>query len=382
VYKTTPLVLFKTEDEEENDNSLTDETKSKLSEIKDSIVELINKNSNKNLILKELDSIYKYVLKSNSPFVSTCEDEIINSIVRKSNISSECLSHSGSVTNNPRNSNIKCSEKDENIAELENELLKKENENLRSKLDNIDKKFEKICYENNELRDYVKEKSDNLEELRDVINSFKKDLNEVKKQSNNLNAPSIINQSNKKDSDSMRHQNANFFIDDKNISIDQILDYNNNNKINIAPSNINNFFLPVHNILINKKHSEIPENDNDGTSDKDLLSDKERTACFPDIVGREEICNENYTDDSLSLDSLNRMTKLIEVQMNFKQKTISKSSDFSLVNMQNFGLNLSNLPKQVDFNQEFLENYSEFSPSWRMEVEKINLGKIKYLIFS
>ncbi len=39
-----------------------------------------------------------------------------------------------------------------------------------------------------------------------------------------------------------------------------------------------------------------------------------------------------------------------------------------------FGLNFANLPRK-DFNDEFMENFNEFSPSWRKEVEKINLGK-------
>jgi hypothetical protein len=51
---------------------------------------------------------------------------------------------------------------------------------------------------------------------------------------------------------------------------------------------------------------------------------------------------------------------------------ISKSTDFN----NKLGLNFSNLPRQSDFNQEFLENFADFSPSWRKEVEKINLSKL------
>ena len=37
-------------------------------------------------------------------------------------------------------------------------------------------------------------------------------------------------------------------------------------------------------------------------------------------------------------------------------------------------LNLAQIPRN-DFNDEFMENYNDFSPSWRKEVEKINLSK-------
>ncbi len=39
-------------------------------------------------------------------------------------------------------------------------------------------------------------------------------------------------------------------------------------------------------------------------------------------------------------------------------------------------LNFENL-KRADFNDEFIQNYEEFSPSWRKECDKINLKKKK-----
>jgi hypothetical protein len=38
------------------------------------------------------------------------------------------------------------------------------------------------------------------------------------------------------------------------------------------------------------------------------------------------------------------------------------------------GLNFANLPRQ-DFNDEFMQNYTDFSPSWRKEADRINLSK-------
>ncbi len=50
----------------------------------------------------------------------------------------------------------------------------------------------------------------------------------------------------------------------------------------------------------------------------------------------------------------------------------TKSSN-EVKQVKTFGLNLSNLPRQ-DFNDEFMANYSEFSPSWRKEADKMTMS--------
>jgi len=49
-----------------------------------------------------------------------------------------------------------------------------------------------------------------------------------------------------------------------------------------------------------------------------------------------------------------------------------ENSNNNNVNVQ--GLNFENL-KRGDFNDEFIQNYEDFSPSWRKECDKINLRK-------
>ena len=44
------------------------------------------------------------------------------------------------------------------------------------------------------------------------------------------------------------------------------------------------------------------------------------------------------------------------------------------------GLNFANLNRQ-DFNDEFMQNYNDFSPSWRKEAERVNLSKFIFLTF-
>ena len=71
-------------------------------------------------------------------------------------------------------------------------------------------------------------------------------------------------------------------------------------------------------------------------------------------------------DDSINIsigDNLNVNTEYL------KNKHVIISNDSSKTNPSS-KLNL-NFEKNNDFNEEFLENYNEFSPSWRKEVEKI-----------
>lgn len=88
-----------------------------------------------------------------------------------------------------------------------------------------------------------------------------------------------------------------------------------------------------------------------------------------------------------SLENINQSNRLVnqseqslDLDMNrqFPSSQISQTQPSQTTQMlNNFGLNFANLPKHSDFNEEFLENYDEFSPSWRKEVDKIKLSKNK-----
>lgn len=61
----------------------------------------------------------------------------------------------------------------------------------------------------------------------------------------------------------------------------------------------------------------------------------------------------------------------------FKEINTSLINSDYQKNIKCFDLNLENLPKK-DFNDEFMEKYEEFSPSWRNECHKmkgVNLKK-------
>ncbi len=66
----------------------------------------------------------------------------------------------------------------------------------------------------------------------------------------------------------------------------------------------------------------------------------------------------NDEEFSVDLDSLNRMNNILGKHTN-----------------KIGGLNFTNINRQ-DFNDEFMQHYTDFSPSWRKEADRINLSKI------
>lgn len=75
---------------------------------------------------------------------------------------------------------------------------------------------------------------------------------------------------------------------------------------------------------------------------------------------------ESLKNNNVREDKLNKISNNTRNQV----KNVSNVNK----HVKSFGLNLSNLPRQ-DFNEEFMANYDEFSPSWRKEADKINLSK-------
>lgn len=433
---------------EEEEPPMSNEDKIKLCEIKNMILELVLSSKQKNLILKELENIYRYVLKVNSPIQSTCDEEIINSQPRKSVISSS-NSFTNSYTNNfnaLKSSKRGVSDKDISSVDNENETLKKENESLKSKMEVIDQKFDLICVENKELKKYMKEKTDNIDDLRNILKAFQGELNEMKK-SKQIGSPTVTNQLYNSQQIPQKNINSNGILsgvsntgnilsklklcnlgisnnlknsispnlypenlnekqdismdDNRNISIDQITNNKNSDKkqLSLTKSLNNKFsFNLVPKLKFENKDEESVEN----------VSDNEKTGCFADIINRKDE-EENYDDEedeaaikdelsdvfdevSVDLDCLNRMNKY-EDSGNSGNSGNKHHNATAIINVikqegpahvsankskgKSFSLNFSSLPRN-DFNDEFLQNYKDFSPSWRKEVEKIPISKFVF----
>lgn len=214
---------------ESDSNFFPSESFSKFQNIKKGLIELVNETKDKSQIIRELDIIYKNILKVSNPSVSCPEEEIttnsnlnftrcmsnfgvgdnLNNLAQNfNNISGVSKDGSTSVSkpslHNGINKDPSNPSMDEQISgqnsqiHLENESLRKENDVLQSKIMEIDKKFEKILKENEELKGFVNKKAANIQTMEYVIKQFQNELNEVKKnQMNNLIGSSgMINQIN------------------------------------------------------------------------------------------------------------------------------------------------------------------------------------------
>ena len=93
----------------------------------------------------------------------------------------------------------------------------------------------------------------------------------------------------------------------------------------------------------------------------------------------------------LYVDNQNLENQLNSINLDNKIDSIFILTDTSIDKIKNlnknkfysaplgFGKNLEKLPKQAaDFNEEFMENYEDFSPSWRKEADKMNNRKNNY----
>jgi hypothetical protein len=209
---------------ESDSNFFPNESFSKFQNIKKGLIELVNETKDKSQIIRELDMIYKNILKVSNPSVLSPEEEMTTN----SNLNfTRCMSNFGLGENNIAQNfnNISGVSKDgstsvskpslhnginkdpsnpsmeEQISaansqlQFENESLRKENDLLQSKIEEIDKKFEKILKENEELKGFVNKKAENIQTMEDVIKKFQSELNEVKKnQMNNLmNSAGMLN---------------------------------------------------------------------------------------------------------------------------------------------------------------------------------------------
>ena len=136
------------------------------------------------MILRELENIHKYVIKSSSPILSPADEEINFSQMARISMTSTCSSSNNVRLSGNTNNIIMTPNANSSKTDVENDNLKKENEKLKNKIDTIDKKFDKICEENTELREYVKEKTDNLDGMRTVLDKINEELKIVKRNQN------------------------------------------------------------------------------------------------------------------------------------------------------------------------------------------------------
>jgi hypothetical protein len=188
---------------EENTSFFPQKTFEKMELIKSTLIEVVNETKDKYLIIRELDQIYRNILKVAHPKREVDNNLYISpSPVPNTNVSQNLHYLTNMEDDNifnftncfvENNNNFTSSQSKpslhyrdaSNIGEslqIENEFLKNENHNLKHKIDEIDKKFERISQENENLKGYVLKKTDNVDAMQEIIMKFQSELNEIKKE--------------------------------------------------------------------------------------------------------------------------------------------------------------------------------------------------------
>ena len=251
--------------------------------------------------------------------------------------------------NNMDNSNIKSKNQNKNRNYINNtyenesinfSLRDKKEENLSKK--EIKSKIEKI---NNELNDLISKVNNEEKEFlfKEIENNYNSLL-----ENHNINSNNIINNL-ITDNKYLKEQNQKF-----NKKIDYIENFINNIKQEnkIMKEDLSNKYKIIKDIqnniiMISTGFNKLKQKNN---------NEEEKS----------QTINESQNDSNISLtDNLN--INNIKKQNSNNKNIINIASN---INKFTTKLNLKN-EKQKDFNDEFLENYNEFSPSWRKEVDKM-----------
>jgi hypothetical protein len=256
----------------------------------------------------------------------------------------------------------------------ENEKLRNENHELKSKLDHIDNKFDKLSSENGDLKKYMKDKSENFDEMKKVLSMLYGEVTEMKKIRNSTPADKETIKTETQSNKGNKFEPSPFkkcdFIMDNIINTersDQLIDGNCYTDSAIQPPEIPKLsIIPKGSVQTTQNNVSIIFIQNDGDSE---LDSRNRTGCFLKIDGdsnyNTNISQEYNLEEGLLNDNENKGIIFVYlVAMNSGTSTGPGSKNF-------------NLPSRMgDFNDEFMEFYEEFSPSWRQECDRINLSKL------
>lgn len=329
-----------------DDGNLSESSRNKLNviinnskDLKDTLFGLVEKHNNKREIVKELKDIYQGVL-----------DKVETSVIDQ-----------------------------ENSRLYQFESLKNENSKLKQHIKNIDMKFDYIIKENRELKDYIRSKTEDYENnLHEIISKLHEELKFLNENNSNTNPSTHQKQNNNNVSQKRKNiEKTSTHYKESPIS-------NNEYSENVLQtegtnSNRNNIILngedsKEYDVLNSSNHFASPKNSNDSSNHHEsikIIKDENKISrCAlriekKSIENVEEIYKSNHNFSSnlgFTLNFNNNSFKEINSSFlkNEDQKNNAKINE----------LNFENLERK-DFNDEFMEKFDDFSPSWRNECKKL-----------
>lgn len=333
--------------------SITSKEVTKLEKFKFLLNDLLEDNSTKENTLNEIQMVHnKYLFNSTSNNLNTNKDLSIGEII---NTEPAYNSH------------------------FDNENVKYENKILRNKIEEMDKKLKKIKTENDSLKGYIQNKTKEFTNFQKTMKKIQSELNELKsKKNSNQNANNIQASPQKNEKD---------FYDSVNISgsysqnIKKSKTIKNESDLNSFSNNFNNipkFKQTRKEMLITDLSDQLNENleSNHKKSNSVFVIMNNFTNVTKNSKknSKQNIIDLKVNEESLSVGSNQNISfenskSVLKSKINSQQHS-RKSSENSQKGLEK--LNFQNLPR-MNFNDEFLENLEEFSPSWREGCRKVKL---------
>jgi hypothetical protein len=285
----------------------------------------------------------------------------------------------------------------------ENEILKIENRELKAKLDSVDKKIDELVSENKDLKNYIKDKSHNFDEMKSILTSLHGEISDMKKLQTQKEAvqvhiptsvataiPVMASNVTEEEESILTGRSESFADSDFGTQyMTSCIKKPDLPKLNIIPR----FSLSINPVpevvqihiqtpvpvstTSAEQHATLTEEDQSmitGRSESFADSDfgtQYITSCIkkPDLPKLNIMPKLSLTSNSVTTEQ----SKTV-VQKTDKDSPFLNSGDSTKPNSKNPNP-LDMVRKNSDFNEEFMDHYDDFSPSWRKECEKINLSK-------
>jgi hypothetical protein len=278
--------------------------------------------------------------------------------------------------------------------------------------------------ENKDLKSYIKEKSHNFDEMKSILNLLHGEVSEMKKlQSTALkeqvNYQVIIKEQVKDQVNEQAKQQAKEQVNEeiKKQAKEQVNEHVNEQineqvkekvkkqiKEQVKEQVKEHVKEQINEQVKEKVKEQIKEqvreqvNEQTKGQDKEVKEQVEEDILNPIITEDDsltELSDDSFSDlgnlytnsvikkpDLPKLNIMQRLSLIPEIKSEIKTTQVDKDSPF-LNSKDSTKPNSKNLPidirKNSDFNEEFMEYYENFSPSWRKECEKINLSKYIFI---
>ena len=291
--------------------SITEEDKNILLRIESLILQLLNNyTSPKNLILKEIERIFRNCLKW---YDNNNGDQIVKNL--NGNLSKKNIKEIESKQNEVNNNNIINSNKINDVENKDKTKMMIENE-----INSLNKKYNQIKEENINLKYLITEKTTAFEDVKNSLKNFQNEINLLKLNNNN-NQNSIKNKNNDNQAE---NDNNIIFVNSKGLEMKNV-------KINI--SNIKKV-NEIQEISSLKNKSKESNKDNNNSFDCNNYSFGQINSLDfhfenSNNNSKNNIFNSNNSIDPLSLTFHEQMSIIEENQQNDLGQDLNKNYDGS-----------------------------------------------------